>query len=105
MKPNAASAAGWPLATWVLSLLAAPGSVADSSIFLQRDRSSSHSGGDYDSAPKLDEVVMRRAEENLEMATYANSESKNNLGEVLVTQQTMKASKALDDTLDAFDIA
>jgi len=48
---------------------------------------------------------MSRAEENLELATYATSESKNNKEEVLAMQGAMTARKALDDTLDAFDLA
>jgi len=56
-------------------------------------------------APRLDQVVLRRTEENLELAATAKSESKNNLEEVLAMQQTMKARKSLDDALDAYDVA
>ena len=56
-------------------------------------------------APRLDDVVIKRAKENLDIATFAHSESQNDMEEVLALQETMKAKKALEDTLDAFDLA
>jgi hypothetical protein len=55
--------------------------------------------------PYLDEVAMSRAEENLQIAKYATSESKNTKEEVLAYQQAMKARHFLDVTLDNYDIA
>lgn len=109
MKTNAAPT--WPLAAWVLALFAAQGVHADSNSFLGRGHSKQPSAEPdlpqikFDHTPFLDEVVMSRAEENLDIATSATSESKNNKEEVLALQQTMKARKALDDTLDAYDLA
>lgn len=124
MKPNAVSGAMWPLVAWVLSFLAAPGVYGDATIsnhFLRnadyRQPSVEDNAGRGTDAglitlatatkptPRLDEVVLTRAEENLELATYANSESKNNKEEVLAMQETSKAREALDETLDAYDLA
>jgi len=99
------------MAAWALILLASPGVTADANHFLQRGgrkQPSAEPDGLWTAptkAPGLDEVVISRAEEQLELATTASSESKNNKEEVIAMQQTMAARKSLDETLDAFDLA
>jgi hypothetical protein len=114
MKLNVAKGAKWPLVARALLLLAAT-EVHAENLSLHGGRRQPSAEPELAirqqkwtppaSSPRLDEVVMKRAEENLELATSANSESKNNMKEVLAMQQTTKAREALDVTFDAYDLA
>jgi len=55
--------------------------------------------------PDLSEEVYAKAEDNLEIAKYANTEAKANTEEVLVSQQELLARQQLDGTVAAFDLA